>query len=106
MQQLRSNGEFPLTINLVRSRASSIVTRQGKDVAAEIRNLTNESYDLMLLEVAFSGNSGIRAADIDWRINSVMNEGAAGMHIGIGDGVTGAHIDFIAPGVELTIPKG
>jgi hypothetical protein len=34
---------------------------------------------------------------VDWRFNSQLNEGAGVMHIGFGEGITGAHMDFVIP---------
>lgn len=33
---------------------------------------------------------------VDWSLNCVLNEGAAGIHIGIGNSLTGMHFDFIS----------
>jgi hypothetical protein len=55
----------------------------------------------MLIEVAFSTNTGMKSETIDWNYNSVLNETSLGVHIALGDGATGAHIDFIAPGAAV-----
>ena len=54
----------------------------------------------MLVEMAISNNPGLEASELDWSVNSVLNEGARGIHFAVGDGVTGAHIDFICPGMK------
>ncbi|UQN07975.1 hypothetical protein [Deinococcus sp. QL22] len=95
--QLHEERLFPLKVEIERSRIVDVKTATGESIRKELVQLTNERYDLALLEVAFSGNSKLSSDTLDWRINSVVNEGARGMHIGIGDGITGAHIDLIAP---------
>jgi hypothetical protein len=61
---------------------------------ALLREVTNPEYDLLLNEVAFGTNHAL-AGHVDWRINSQLNEGVGGMHVAVGDGLTGAHIDFV-----------
>lgn len=39
---------------------------------------------------------------INYEFNSQVNEGIDGVHIAIGDGVTGYHIDFVCPGVTIS----
>lgn len=55
----------------------------------------------MLTELAFSTNSSMIPYNIDWTKNSQLNEGAIEIHIAIGEELTGAHIDFICPDVQL-----
>ena len=55
----------------------------------------------MLMEMAFSTNHGVIPENLDWTKNAQINEGALGIHVGLGDGLTGAHIDFICPNVQL-----
>lgn len=47
-----------------------------------------------ITEFAVGFNKNIRSI-IKWEYNSQVNEGIEGIHIGIGDGKTGFHIDFI-----------
>lgn len=53
---------------------------------------------LQLTEFAIGLNRRIKK-EIDWRINSQLNEGVEGVHFGIGDGTSGLHIDFLCPEV-------
>jgi hypothetical protein len=53
---------------------------------------------LQLTECAFGVNASI-ADCIDYRINSQLNEGIEGMHVAVGDGRQGYHIDLLMPGV-------
>ncbi|MEY9864312.1 hypothetical protein ABH935_009968 [Catenulispora sp. GAS73] len=59
----------------------------------------------------FAGPHGLRATEfaigfhqapedsLDWRINSPVNEGVQGIHVGIGDGQTSLHFDFVCDDV-------
>ena len=48
-----------------------------------------------ITEVAIG--TGILPPDsVDWSLNCVLNEGAAGIHVGIGNALTGMHFDFIS----------
>lgn len=44
------------------------------------------------LSIGLNGNLGCP----DWQLNSPMNEGARGVHLGIGDGYSGLHFDFVS----------
>jgi len=54
---------------------------------------------LHLTECAFGVNASI-ADKIDYRFNSQLNEGIEGLHIAVGDGRHGYHIDMLMPGVS------
>lgn len=56
---------------------------------------------LHLTECAFGVNASI-ADKIDYRINSQLNEGIEGLHVAVGDGRQGYHIDMLMPGVVAT----
>jgi hypothetical protein len=85
------------------SRAVSI-SIDNVDITKKIREYSNPEYDLLLVEMAVSTNSSLQPNEIDWSVNSFMNEGVEGIHIAVGDGMTGAHIDFICPGVSTNPP--
>lgn len=51
-----------------------------------------------LTEFAIGVNQAITPL-IDFSVNSQMNEGVSGVHVAVGDGTTGYHIDFLCPGV-------
>lgn len=99
LQDAREQGAFPLRVEIERSRVNH-VWAGGEDLAPLLGDLSNPNLDRVLCEMAFSTNTAMDPAIIDWTHNSQLNEGAAGVHVAIGEGVTGAHIDFIAPGVE------
>ncbi len=69
----------------------------GRDRTAELDDLAWPS-GRRVLEFGIGTNRSV-APLVDWRVNSQMNEGA-GLHLGFGDGERGAHIDFVAPGVD------
>jgi hypothetical protein len=64
-------------------------------------DLAAGSRGLKLTEFAIGVNECI-AANIDYTINSQMNEGISGVHLAIGDGSSGYHIDFLSPSVSVT----
>lgn len=55
---------------------------------------------LSLTEMAFGCNSGI-VNHVDWKVNSVMNEGIYGMHLGTGIPNRSPHIDFISETLKI-----
>lgn len=55
------------------------------------------SRGLKLTEFAVGVNDAI-APFIDYSVNSQMNEGISGIHVALGDGSSGYHIDFLCPG--------
>lgn len=99
-QNLRNQNCFPLKVRIEDTRVIEVLAA-NRDISPELTELTNRKIDLMLLEMAVSTNEGVIPTNVDWTKNSQINEGALGIHVGIGDGLTGAHIDFICPGVEL-----
>lgn len=99
-KEIREQGLFPLKMELENSRAVHIWAGE-RDLSGELEEFTNRRLELVVNEMAFSTNEGVIPEHIDWNKNSQLNEGAVGIHVGLGDGVTGAHIDFICPGVDL-----
>ncbi|QXI28920.1 hypothetical protein [Pseudomonas vanderleydeniana] len=55
---------------------------------------------LYLSEFAIGVNEAI-GPNINYLRNSPMNEGIRGVHVALGDGLNGYHIDFLCPGVEV-----
>ena len=100
LQQIQKQKLFPLQINIENSCITSIVAGD-QDLSDELEYLSNKRYELTLTEMAFSTNAGIRPEFIDWTKNSQLNEGAIGIHVAVGEGLTGAHIDFICPEVDI-----
>ena len=71
----------------------------------ELLNRAAGVRGLKLTEFAVGVNKAI-APFIDYRINSQMNEGISGVHVALGDGSSGYHIDFLSPGVVFTPSPG
>ncbi|GIW33385.1 hypothetical protein [Meiothermus sp.] len=101
MSGLLAEGRFPLKVEVKDSRLVG-ATAGGRDITPELLRLSNEKLELLLIEFAFSNNPSLKAGMLDWSVNSVMNEGIQGLHIAVGDGLTGAHIDLICADLELT----
>lgn len=98
LARVRESGGFPIRMTIENSIVRQIRSSVG-DLLPELTTLTNPQLGGVLTEMSFSTNVALSADRIDWRHNSQLNEGAEGIHVALGDGVTGAHIDFIAPGV-------
>ena len=67
----------------------------------KLLDLAAGSRGLKLTEFAIGVNEAI-APNIDYKINSQMNEGISGVHLAIGDGSSGYHIDFLSPAVSVS----
>ncbi len=73
----------------------------GQDEISILSDMTyNLERGLSLTEMAFGTNKKI-VETIDWSINSVVNEGIYGTHVGIGMGQKAPHIDFISQVLKL-----
>ncbi|MFI0514219.1 hypothetical protein ACH3Y9_29505 [Streptomyces sp. WSLK1-5] len=72
------------------------VTAGGEDFTERVREVTNPDHGLQALELGIGTNLAV-LPEVDWRFNSQLNEGAGVMHIGFGEGITGAHMDFVIP---------
>lgn len=86
---------FPLRVEVRHSRVREIRSADGRDVTADLLGLVDPELEDITIEVAFSTNVFRTRTDIDWLRNSPLNEAAGGIHVGIGAGVTGAHIDLV-----------
>jgi len=89
---------LPLTVRIEDSR---VVPGAFGDLDSLMRELTNPIYDGLLTELAFGTNTSINP-HVDWSRNSQFNEGMGGVHIALGDGLSGVHFDFVCPDGELT----
>ncbi|MEH2083605.1 MAG: hypothetical protein V7K89_27630 [Nostoc sp.] len=83
---------------------NNAITQLIIDGQNETSVLLDMSYNLerglSLTEIAFGVNKKIRET-VDWSINSVVNEGIYGTHVGIGMAQKAPHIDFISQVLEL-----
>ncbi|WZH51944.1 MAG: hypothetical protein PIR53_18245 [Nocardioides alkalitolerans] len=96
LRSLARAGEFPLRLTVEHSVLRKVLTASGRDMAPELLVHTNAGLGGMLTELAFSSNAAMKPDEVDWSVNSQLNEGAIGVHIAVGEGLTGAHVDFIA----------
>jgi hypothetical protein len=81
------------------SRMTSARCDDGSDILDDLLACVGDDGD-KIVEFSFGTNSDIDGA-LDWSVNSQINEGASGVHIALGDGVTGAHVDFVRPGATV-----
>jgi hypothetical protein len=72
----------------------------GVDRAKEVADVTNPDYSLHTLELGLGSNPGV-SSQVDWMVNSQLNEGVGQVHLGYGEGITGAHVDFVINGTVL-----
>ena len=80
----------------------------GNKKLNDLKKIAGESRNSNITELAFGLNSSI-LGKTNWNYNSQINEGCFGMHLGIGDGKTGIHMDFIHPvnnGNKFCLEKG
>ncbi|WLH13173.1 hypothetical protein [Pseudomonas hefeiensis] len=73
----------------------------GNSEHIETLKLASGIRGIELTEFAIGVNEEI-APLIDYKVNSQLNEGIDGIHLAIGDGSSGFHIDFLSPAVRVT----
>ncbi|HTT52205.1 MAG TPA: hypothetical protein VMH35_12460 [Streptosporangiaceae bacterium] len=66
----------------------------GEDFTDAVRGVANPDHGLQVIELGLGTNYNV-LPEVRWQVNSQLNEGAGPVHLGIGDGVTGPHMDFI-----------
>lgn len=66
----------------------------GEDFTDAVRDVTNPEHGLHTLELGIGTNLGV-LPHVNWKFNSQLNEGAGAVHLGYGEGITGAHVDFV-----------
>lgn len=99
----RQKGNFPLKVEVVNSEIIAIKNRNKVNLIDKILPLTDEIMRSQLTEVGFGSLK--QSQDTDWTINSQLNEPAGGVHLALGSGETGAHIDFISSGAIISTHK-
>jgi hypothetical protein len=70
------------------------VTAGGVDYTGAVIDVTNPGYAGHTLELGLGTNMNLLPL-VDWELNSQLNEGAGTLHLGFGEGMTGAHMDFV-----------
>ena len=93
--QLRSAlvARRPITLQLDHGVLTS-VTAGGENFTDAVLEATNPEYGLHTIELGIGTNQHV-LPHLKWNINSQLNEGAGDVHLGFGEGITGAHMDFI-----------
>lgn len=91
---IRTKDDFPLLVRVANTRIIFINTKSGVDILPMILPLVDGEFADEIIEMSFAGFVG--GNDINWNINSQINEAAGGVHLALGAGVAAAHIDFIA----------
>ncbi|WDZ83609.1 hypothetical protein [Micromonospora cathayae] len=88
------NGGAPIVVEIRDSRPVSL-TCGPESVLDEVLTFVDPNKREFITEFGFAAIQW--PVDVDWSINSQFNEAVGGLHIGLGNGVTGAHIDLVAP---------
>jgi len=83
----------PITLHLADGVLTSVCAG-GRDFTDAVRQATNPEHGLQALELGIGTNQSV-LPDVLWEFNSQLNEGAGPVHLGFGEGVSGAHMDFI-----------
>lgn len=71
-----------------------------RDRLDDLISLAGPSLQNKVTEFSWGLNPAL--VDIDWSINSPFNEGAYGVHFGVGDGYSGVHLDFVCAGIRTS----
>lgn len=80
----------PLHLSIRDNRIVAGLDRWADSLAA----MTGPGYDA-IVEIGI-GTARLPLDRVDWSLNCHINEGATGIHLGIGDSLTGMHFDFIS----------
>lgn len=83
----------PITLRL-EDGVLTDVRAAGRDFTDAVREVTNPQHGLQALELGIGTNQSV-LPEVSWHVNSQLNEGAGPVHLGFGEGVSGAHMDFI-----------
>ncbi len=95
--ELVENGPVRLEI---RESALCSATAGDREYLEEISEVTNPDYGMHLTEFGLGSNTSI-GPSVRWRLNSQLNEGAGTFHLGLGEGTTGAHMDFVVASARV-----
>jgi hypothetical protein len=91
--QVELAARSPITLQLDAGVLTS-VRAGGEDFTDAVREVTNPEHGLHTLELGIGTNQSV-LPHVDWKFNSQLNEGAGAVHLGFGEGITGAHMDFV-----------
>jgi hypothetical protein len=104
VRDLMESGRFPLTLEVEKSQMKSIRTSDGVNILEKIKPLTDQVLRGNLTEVGFGSLSP--SDDIDWCVNSQLNEPVGALHLALGAGEDAAHIDFVSPDSRIAEMEG
>lgn len=112
----KPNPELPAGLKTSLKWLSDRISNEEASLTIKENNITslkiNNEEHIKLLDLA-AGKRGLKLTEfaigvnesisnkIDYKINSQMNEGISGIHLAIGDGSSGYHIDFLSPSVSV-----
>lgn len=92
--KVRKSGGFPLILEIKNSEVLEIKDAFGNSLIDEVKLLTDSELNGYLIEIGFASLEP--NAELDWSVNSQLNEAAGGIHLALGMGIEGAHVDFIS----------
>ena len=84
------------------SRLSSVTTDSGEEILPRLLECVDPREGAVIREVAFASGSLPREA-LDMGVNSQFNEAAGGIHVAVGTGLHGVHIDFVCVDAQTTL---
>jgi hypothetical protein len=87
-----------IIVSIERNHFTSILV-DGREMLPLFAEMTNTTYEAKVLEFSIGTNESVRGR-VDWSHNSFINEGHAGVHVAMGDGTTGPHVDFVCTDVQ------
>ncbi|MHC5915378.1 MAG: hypothetical protein ACYTXE_31280 [Nostoc sp.] len=98
LEKVASSKEKYIGIN------ENTITRLVLDGRDEINTLLEMDYglehSLNFTEIGFGCNKSIKG-NVNWQINSIMNQGVYGTHVGIGTAQNSPYIDFISQSLKI-----
>lgn len=92
----RRHAGAPIVLRVDDSRLVSL-TCGDEDILDWAQSVIDPNNRTYVSEFGMAATSDWPVADVSWDINSQINEAIGGLHLGLGRGVTGAHIDLVAP---------
>jgi hypothetical protein len=101
ISETRRGGGFPLRLTIANTHLVSVTTAGGEELLPSLMECVDPREGAIIREVAFATGTLSKDA-LDLSINSQFNEAAGGVHVAIGTGLHGAHIDFICVDAQLS----
>lgn len=95
MCEWRTEELFPLRLHFTKGKLTSVMDSQDNEHIDYFLPVVDPETGNSPVEVAISTLSFLPGFYTDWSRNSQINEASGGVHIAIGTGVNGLHIDFV-----------